>query len=39
MEYSIREIEKTEYRLLDDFLYEAIFLPDGVQPPARNIIN
>ena len=39
MEYSIREIAKTEYRLLDDFLYEAIFLPDGVQPPARNIIN
>lgn len=39
MEYIIREIEKTEYKLLDDFLYEAIFLPDGVQPPARNIIN
>ncbi|MBE6038886.1 MAG: GNAT family N-acetyltransferase [Anaerofustis stercorihominis] len=39
MEYIIREIEKTEYPLLDDFLYEAIFIPDGVQPPERNIIN
>ena len=39
IEYIIREIEKTEYPLLDDFLYEAIFIPDGVQPPERNIIN
>lgn len=39
MEYIIREIEKTEYPVLDDFLYEAIFIPDGAQPPERNIIN
>ena len=39
MEYIIREIEKTEYSVLDDFLYEAIFIPDGAQPPERNIIN
>lgn len=39
MEYIIREMEKTEYKLLDDFLYEAIFIPDGVQPPEKNIIN
>ena len=39
MEYIIREIEKTEYPILDDFLYEAIFIPDGAQPPERNIIN
>lgn len=39
MEYIIREIEKSEYPLLDDFLYEAIFIPDGVQPPEKNIIN
>ena len=39
MEYIIREINQTEYSLLDDFLYEAIFIPDGAQPPERSIIN
>lgn len=39
MEYIIREINQTEYSLLDDFLYEAIFIPDGSQPPERSIIN
>ncbi|MEE1086582.1 MAG: GNAT family N-acetyltransferase [Schaedlerella sp.] len=39
MEYIVREIGKKEYPLLDDFLYEAIFIPDGVQPPEKNIIN
>lgn len=39
MEYIIREIEKSEYSLLDDFLYEAIFIPDGVQPPEKDIIS
>ena len=39
MEYRIREIEKEEYSVLDHFLYEAIFIPDGAQPPERNIIN
>ena len=39
MEYIIREIEKSEYSLLDDFLYEAIFIPDGIQPPEKNIIK
>lgn len=34
----IREIEKSEYPLLDDFLYEAIFVPEGTRPPAREII-
>jgi len=38
MEYLIREIEKSEYPLLDDFLYEAIFVPEGAQPPVRDII-
>ena len=27
-----------EYPLLSDFLYEAIFIPDGIKPPPRNII-
>ena len=35
----IREIKQTEYGLLDDFLYEAIFIPEGVSPPCRSIIN
>ena len=39
MEYIIREIEKSEYPLLDVFLYEAIFIPDGVQPPEKNVIS
>lgn len=38
MEYSIREMKKTEYPLLDNFLYEAIFLPEGAQPPEKSII-
>ena len=39
MNYKIREIKKKEISLLDDFLYEAIFIPEGVTPPSRNIIK
>ena len=39
MNYRIREIEKTEISLLDDFLYEAIFIPEGVTPPPKDIIK
>lgn len=38
MIYNIRKIKETEYCVLEDFLYEAIFIPDGVQPPPREII-
>ncbi len=38
MSYKIREMQKTEYGLLDDFLYEAIFIPEGVEPPPKSII-
>lgn len=34
----IRELRKGEEDLLKDFLYEAIFIPEGVEPPAREII-
>ncbi|MCR5213772.1 MAG: GNAT family N-acetyltransferase [Eubacterium sp.] len=34
-----RDIRETEYDLLKDFLYEAIFIPEGVEPPARDIIK
>ena len=39
MDYIIREIKKAEYDLLNDFLYEAIYIPDGVEPPPKSIIN
>ena len=39
MNYTIREMLTTEYPLLNDFLYEAIFIPDGVKPPPRSIID
>lgn len=35
----IREIHKDEIALLRDFLYEAIFIPEGVKPPERDIIE
>ncbi|SEK42457.1 GNAT family N-acetyltransferase [Ruminococcus albus] len=39
MKYTIRKPEKDEYPLLEDFLYEAIFIPEGVEPPPRDIIK
>lgn len=39
VKYIIREMSKTEFQLLDDFLYEAIFIPEGVMPPPRSIIQ
>lgn len=39
MNYTIREINAAEYPLLEDFLYEAIFIPQGVEPPPKSIIN
>lgn len=38
MEYTIRQMVPEEYPLLNDFLYEAIFIPDGTAPPPKNII-
>ncbi len=35
----IREIRKEEYKILEDFLYEAIFIPKGTKKPPREIIN
>lgn len=39
MEYMIREMKTQECGLLSDFLYEAIFIPEGMNPPKRDIIN
>ena len=34
-----REIQISEYGLLKDFLYQAIFIPEGVTPPDKSIIE
>ena len=39
MDCTIREIQKQEYPLLDNFLYKAIFVPKGVEPPPKTIIT
>lgn len=39
MEYKIRKICENEYCLLNDFLYEAIFVPDGMPAPPKSIID
>lgn len=35
---AIRDIRAGELPLLEDFLYEAIFIPEGVTPPQRSVI-
>lgn len=35
----IREMTAKEYPLLDEFLYNAIFIPEGVKKPPRDIIK
>ncbi len=37
--YVIRSLRKEEIELLKDFLYEAIFIPKGAEPPERDIIE
>lgn len=39
MNYKIRKILEGEVSLLQDFLYEAIFVPEGVPAPPKSIIN
>lgn len=39
MDYLIRAITEPEYPLLDTFLYEAIFVPDGMSPPPKSVIR
>lgn len=38
MIYNIRGISESEYNVLEDFLYEAIFIPEGVEAPPKEII-
>ena len=34
-----RTLELNEYGLLKDFLYEAIYIPEGAEAPDRSIIE
>jgi len=38
MKIELREITTAEYPLLEDFLYGALFLPFGTEPPSRDVI-
>ena len=39
MNYIIRKLRQEEVKILDKFLYEAIFIPEGVEAPPMEIIN
>lgn len=39
MDYKIRTLLEGEDSLLEDFLYEAIFMPEGGSAPPKSIIN
>lgn len=39
MDYKIRELKQNEINVLNTFLYEAIFISDGVDAPPYEIIN
>ena len=39
MNYNIRKISEGEHSLLQDFLYEAVFVPEGMSAPPKSIIN
>ncbi len=39
MDYTIRALRESETALLEDFLYEAIFVPEGVEAPPREIVE
>lgn len=39
MDYKIRGIKEREYSVLSDFLYEAIFIPEGMEKPPKSIIE
>lgn len=37
MDYTIRSIKEAEYKISSNFLCEAIFIPEGVKAPSKNI--
>lgn len=38
-ELEIRDIRPEEYSLLEDFLYDAIYIPEGMEAPSREVIR
>ena len=38
-QYTIRPLQGSESEILKDFLYEAIFVPEGGEPPPRAIVD
>lgn len=32
-------MKKDEYSLLNDFLYKAIYIPDGIEPPPKSVVK
>ena len=39
MHSTVREIKEEEYALLENFLYEAIFVPEGRPAPPRSVLS
>ena len=39
MDYVIRELKQREVKILDTFLYEAIFIPEGMEAPPKDILK
>lgn len=39
MNYNIRKLRENEQEILAEFLYEAIYIPEGVDVPPKNIIE
>jgi len=39
MNYKIRQPKENEYVLLNDFIYEAIYIPEGIKASPKSIIN
>ena len=39
MNIIVRALREQETAVLDDYLYEAIFIPEGVTPPPKDIIK
>ena len=37
--YRIRKLHQEEIKILDDFLYEAIFIPEGTKAPPKEIVK
>ncbi len=37
--YIIRPLQISENHLLKDFLYEAIYIPEGIEPPSKDVVD